>query len=44
MRGEAKIRMFETRFWLVCGLIALAMGQKGAEIWAGQPDLQPAHG
>jgi len=44
MRDEAKIRMFENRVWLVCRLIAVAMGQKGAEIWAKQPDLQSAHG
>ena len=44
MRAEAKIRKFENRFWLVFRLIALAMGQKGAKIWAKQPDLQLAHG
>ena len=43
MRDEAKIRIFESRFWLVCRLIAVAMGQKGAKIWAKQPDLQPTH-
>jgi hypothetical protein len=43
MRDEAKIRIFESRFWLVCRRIVVAMGQKGAEIWAEQPDLQPAY-
>ncbi len=43
MRGEAKIRKFENKFWLVCRLIAVAMGQNGVEIWAKQSDLQPAH-
>jgi len=44
MRAEAKIRRIENRFWLVCRLIAVAMRQKGAEVWAKHPDLQPAHG
>ncbi len=29
MRPEAKIRMFENRFWLVCRLIAATMGHMG---------------
>ncbi len=43
MRAKAKSWMFETRFWFICRLIAVAMGQKGTRIWAKQPDLQPAH-
>src|SRR6056297_2980125 len=44
MRTEAKIRGFENRFQLVRRLIAVAMGQKGAEIWAEGSNLQPVHG
>ena len=36
------MQKFENRFQLVCSLIALAMGQKGAEIWARLLGLQPA--
>ncbi len=43
-RAEAKFLAIETRFSLVCRLIAVAMGQIGAEIWANRPDLQPVHG
>ena len=43
MRVEAKIQKFENRFSVICRVIAIAMDQKGAEIWAKQLDLQPAH-
>lgn len=33
IRTEAKIRGFENRFQLVCSSIAVAMGQKGDDIW-----------
>ena len=42
MRAEAKVPRLESRFSDVCRLIAIAMGQKEAEIWAKQLDLQPA--
>ncbi|ORJ62090.1 hypothetical protein B5V00_04890 [Geothermobacter hydrogeniphilus] len=44
IRAEAKIRAFEHRFRLNCRLIAVAMGQNGAGIWAERADLQPDHG
>jgi len=44
IRAEANIRDFEHRFQLVCWRIAIAMGQKGTEIWAEESDLQPVHG
>ncbi len=48
MGVETKIRMVEIRFWRVGTSIAMAMamamGQKGAEIWAKSSDSQSAHG
>ncbi|PNU18983.1 hypothetical protein C2E25_14680, partial [Geothermobacter hydrogeniphilus] len=43
IQAEAKIRAFEHRFRLNCSLIAAAMGQNGAGIWAERADLQPVH-